>query len=228
MKLIATVGNPTRDTTRYRAPRTERRGYISVHSYEVEGQRHRQEMVERGSAVVVLPIDAVTRELYMIRQPRWLKPLAETAEGRQFIGHPDGDLAAEAVLDVPAEQVLVYECAAGMIDENETQLDAAVRELQEEIGLIVPPGDFEVVADRRYTSIGFATERISHYFAHVRGQAVMTPPQGDGNEQITVWKMEWKEAFELLDQGKIESLSSAFLLTALRLRMLEERLHLRI
>jgi 8-oxo-dGTP pyrophosphatase MutT (NUDIX family) len=225
MKLIATVGHATREKYRYSDPRLERRGYLGVYSYAVEGLRHRQELVERGSAALVLPIDEKNRELYMIRQPRWLRPLSESVTGRIFLGHSEGPIRVEAGLDVPSDDVLVYECAAGMIDAGETPLEAAVRELREETGLIAPPADFELVADRRYTSIGFTTERISLYFAHLRGPHVLTPPQGDGDEQITVWKMSWKEAFDLLDQGKVDSLPSAQLLLALKIRMLE--LHLR-
>lgn len=115
-------------TVRERTPLHE--GFLKVYRYDFEVERHRGgstlltwEMMERGHAVAVLGHDPARDEIVLVNEFR------------------PGALVAG---DYPYRDNLV----AGAIDEGETAIDAAVREMQEEAGLtlyeprLIHPGAF--------------------------------------------------------------------------------------
>ena len=54
--------------------RLERRGFLSVFSFAIEGDG-RRDLMDRGDAVVILPVDLKRRDVYMVEQPRHVKAL---------------------------------------------------------------------------------------------------------------------------------------------------------
>ncbi len=221
-KLVGTIGSRP-EKYAYRDIKLERDGYLKVYSYEVQGFPHRQEMMDRGDAVVVLPIDEIRRVLYLIRQPRFLKPLVELEDGRAFVASGGPGLHPYTTLDIPSEMAELYECPAGMIDEDESPEEAAVRELREETGLVVAPDQLKKIGVH-HPSIGASTERLTLFIAELRDPIQRVEPRGDGSEQISIWEVTYREAFDLLDAGEIEGLSAAALLGRIKIRDLERRL----
>ena len=122
-------------------------GFLKVKAYEIEVETHdggvvvvRREVVERGNAVGVLAYDPDRDEVVLGNE---LRP-GMVAAGE----HPFGD-----------------GLIAGMIDESETAIEAAVREMKEESGLdlreprLVHPG--------AYVSPGGTSEKIAIVFGFV-------------------------------------------------------------
>jgi nudix-type nucleoside diphosphatase (YffH/AdpP family) len=218
-EIVRRVGKQDRRFT-YKCCRLERRGFLSIYSFEVSALPHRHDLMDRGHAVVVLPADFARREIVMIEQPRHLKAFAETDEGaRALDAARRGEGEAEFALD--AERVLQLELPAGMIDRGETPAEAASRELREETGLVVAPGDLDEVATY-YLSLGGSTERITAFIARLDGATPSAEADGDGNEQITVWKVPFEEAWRQMGPGgRIGTASSMVLLRELRIRDLE-------
>ena len=219
MERICQIG-PSSEKYRYEDVKLECKGYLSVVSFQVEGIGHRQNMMERGNAVVVLPVDIANREIYMIEQRRHIRAFSETPEGRQALAKTMAGGKAEA-FEVDASLIRHFELPAGVIDGDETPAEAAVRELKEETGLTAEPAALRQVASF-YPSLGSSTEHITCFIAALPDPVIKTEAHGDGDEQITVWKMTWDEAFDLLDSGKIISGSSAMLLRELRIMDLKD------
>src|SRR5687768_11653554 len=65
--------------------RLERRGYLRIVSFAVEGSRHRSECLHRGSAVIVMPVDWERGIVYLITQPRPNKALVRHAEAAEAL-----------------------------------------------------------------------------------------------------------------------------------------------
>jgi ADP-ribose pyrophosphatase len=86
-------------------------------------------LVSRPAAVVVLPVDEAWQRFALARQPR-----------------------------VGALGELVTEAPAGKVDPGETPLDAARRELEEELGIVA--GWLEYVAGNLLVSPGYSDERM--------------------------------------------------------------------
>jgi ADP-ribose pyrophosphatase len=97
----------------------------------------------------------------------------------------------------PAIDEIVIELPAGILEEHETPLDTAQRELQEETGYfahkMTPLTGF-------YASPGFCTEYISLFLAQKLERKPKTP---DPDEAIDLLVVSKKEALELLYQQKI-------------------------
>ena len=129
---------------RYEDVRLERKGFLSVFSFLL-GHDGRRELMDRGDAVVILPVDLAKREVYMIEQPRHVRAFAATPEGRAA---KESATRGEtpAPFELPAEAVRVLELPAGMIDPGETPAQTASRELSEETGIIVPPEELVNIA----------------------------------------------------------------------------------
>ena len=96
----------------------------------------------------------------------------------------------------------IYELPAGLIDENETLEEAAVRELKEETGL-----DLHVIScptyfnKPYYTSVGLSDENCATVFGYATGT-----PSVDGledSEDIEVLFVNRNEAREILENGNI-------------------------
>jgi 8-oxo-dGTP pyrophosphatase MutT (NUDIX family) len=169
----------------------------------------------RRDAVVVMPVDSAKREVYMIEQPRYLRAFVENDDGREAIGaDPAGK---ERGFNVSTEELMTLEFPAGIIDEGETKERAALRELQEETGLVVPEDALEEITGY-YPSVGGSTEYITAFIAHIDDRTETVSPEGDGHEIIKTWLMSWDEAFTLLDGGKIRTASCHLLMRELKLR----------
>jgi len=211
-KLVCRVGrHPKR--YRYTDFRFERRGFLSIFSFAASDKKHRQEIMERGHAAVIMPVDFEKREIYFVRQPRHVKAFAETAPGRRLV--KAGKDRPTASFDVPARRALTLELPAGVIDPGETAAQAAIRELREETGLIIRPEALTKIA-RFYVTLGCCTETIVGFLARIDGRAKRTKACGDGDESVSVWRYTWDEAFRLAETGKIESASSLVMLGYLR------------
>jgi len=135
-----------------------------------------REVFERGHAVAVLPYDPVREEVVMIEQFR--------------IG------AVEF-----GEQAWLWEIVAGIIGKNETHIDVARREMQEEIGCsssaLIPICNF-------FVSPGGTTETTALFCARIDAtQAHGIHGLATENEDIQVHVISLSKARTLLEQGKI-------------------------
>jgi ADP-ribose pyrophosphatase len=117
------------------------RGFLHVYRYEFEVEKHQGgvrrlswEVMERGNAVAVLGHDPERDEIVLCNEFR------------------PGLLVAG---DYPYRDNLV----AGAIEEGETALEAAVREMQEETGLVL--SDPVLIHSGAYVSSGGTSEKIS-------------------------------------------------------------------
>jgi ADP-ribose pyrophosphatase len=122
-------------------------GFLRVYRYEFDVEKHgggikrtSWEMMERGNAVAVLGYDAGRDEVVL---------------GNEF--RPGLIVAGE----YPYRDNLV----AGAIESNETVLEAAVREMREETGLVL--SDSVVIHSGAYVSSGGTSERISIVYGTV-------------------------------------------------------------
>jgi ADP-ribose pyrophosphatase len=122
-------------------------GFLRVYRYEFDVEKHgggikrtSWEMMERGNAVAVLGYDAGRDEVVL---------------GNEF--RPGLIVAGEC----PYRDNLV----AGAIESNETVLEAAVREMREETGLVL--SDSVVIHSGAYVSSGGTSERISIVYGTV-------------------------------------------------------------
>jgi len=202
----------------YDCCRLERDGYLSIYSFGLRGRDKRYDLMYRRDTVVVMPVDFAKREVYVIEQPRYLRAFVENDAGRAAIeARPDGD---GHEFSVGTDDLLTLEFPAGVIDEGETAVEAAMRELREETGLIVPEKAFEKVAGY-YPSVGGSTEYVTAFIARVDDETVLERPGGDGNELIKTWLMSWDEAFGFMDTGKIRTVSCLLLMKELKLRSLK-------
>lgn len=221
MERFRVIG-PQHDKYTYGDLRRERAGFLSVYSFEVSAMRHRYELLERGRAVVSLPVDFANREVYMVQQPRHILAYADDGTGRAALESAIalGAEAREFTLD--ASVVTIFELAAGVIDGDETPEQAALRELQEETGFVIPSESLEKICTY-YPSAGESALMMHAYFAHLPSPPVSTPTEGAGDESIVIWKMSFEEVWEMLDNGRIRTASTQILLRELRIRDLQAK-----
>lgn len=222
--MITKVGSVGKAPARrvFRDFRLERKGFLNVITYLLEGKPRRWEMLHRGEASVVLPVDFARRELYLLSEFRPLRAF-RAGRGLAWIERVlcDG-CGPEATFEIDDQEGRLYEVVAGMIDGKETPLEAAMRELREESGLIVPPERFRALTPY-FTSVGGSTEFTHPFIAdlpedHADGR---TAPEGDGSEDMDVLLMSWDDAFGLLEAGRIETATVQNLLHQLKLIDLE-------
>lgn len=232
MQMIGRIGKAP-DRLVYSGFRVERKGFLSIVTYAIAGHGRRLEMLERGHAAVVLPVDFRTRELYLLSEIRANKPFGAFERGRAWIRQVmrDAFTAKDETFEIAAAEARIFEVCAGMIDADpetgelvETPKAAAVRELREETGLVVAEDDLRHVASY-LPSVGGSCEMVHAYIADLpEGHAdAIQPPPGDGNEEIDVYRMSWDEAFGLLRDGKIETASTGLMLRELKILDLEGR-----
>ena len=195
--------------------RLERRGFLSVFSFAVSDRKRRQELMERGAAVIILPVDRANRKLYLIEQPRHSKAFVQTPSGREAVKKIMAEGPARP-FEAGADKALALELPAGMIDGEEKPAQAAARELAEETGLDVAPDRLTEIKTF-FTSFGGCTETITGFIADVGDGTPRVTACGDGEETIAVWKYGWDEAFELARAGRIESGPTILMLQALEL-----------
>lgn len=214
-RLVCRIGKMPK-TYRYSDVRLERRGFLSIFSFGVSDKTRRQELMERGQAVVVLPVDRERRLVYLIEQPRHSKAFTTTAAGTGAVKNLLRTGAIKTAFTAPAGRILTLECPAGMIDAGETPLQAAVRELEEETGLVASPRELKPVK-KFFLSIGGCTETVTGFIADVNRKTIKNPACGDGDETIAVWEFGWDEAFRLARSRRIESASGLIMLQYLQL-----------
>ena len=150
----------------------------------------RREIFERGHAAVLLPLDPVRDEVVLVEQIR---------------------IAAYDVSESP----WLLEMVAGMIEEGETVEDVARREALEEAGLVV--GRTKPVLSY-LASPGGTSERLSIMV----GEVDATTAEGihglaDENEDIRVHVVSREQAYQWVEEGKIDNAASVIALQWLQL-----------
>lgn len=156
---------------------------------EMSGEIKR-EIFERGHAAVLLPFDPVRDEVVLVEQIR---------------------IAAYDVSESP----WLLEMVAGMIEEDESVEDVARREALEEAGLIV--GRTKPVLSY-LASPGGTSERLSIMV----GEVDATTADGihglaDENEDIRVHVVSREQAYQWVEEGKIDNAASVIALQWLQL-----------
>ena len=150
----------------------------------------RREIFERGHAAVLLPFDPVRDEVVLVEQIR---------------------IAAYDVSESP----WLLEMVAGMIEEGESVEDVARREALEEAGLVV--GRTKSVLSY-LASPGGTSERLSIMV----GEVDATTAEGihglaDENEDIRVHVVSREQAYQWVEEGKIDNAASVIALQWLQL-----------
>ena len=156
----------------------------------------RREIFERGHAAVLLPFDPVRDEVVLVEQIRI------------------------AAYDVSVSPWLL-EMVAGMIEEGESVEDVARREALEEAGLVV--GRTKPVLSY-LASPGGTSERLSIMV----GEVDATTAEGihglaDENEDIRVHVVSREQAYQWVEEGKIDNAASVIALQWLQLHYLTLR-----
>ena len=184
--------------------RREFQGRFAVDVYELRHRRfaggetpllHREVFERDQDAVAVLPYDPGRDRVVLIEQFR------------------------PGALRDPLTPWLI-ETVAGLIDEGESPDAACLRELREEAGLALAPGDLEFITTT-YTSPGATSERVSLYLACTDTAAV--PDLGglaSEHEDIRILTMAADEALELLHCGRVSNAACIILLQQLEIRRL--------
>jgi ADP-ribose pyrophosphatase len=150
----------------------------------------RREIFERGHAAVLLPFDPVRDEVVLVEQIR---------------------IAAYDTSESP----WLLEMVAGMIEEGESVEDIARREALEEAGLVV--GRTKLVLSY-LASPGGTSERLSIMV----GEVDATTAEGihglaDENEDIRVHVVSREQAYQWVEEGKIDNAASVIALQWLQL-----------
>ena len=150
----------------------------------------RREIFERGHAAVLLPFDPVRDEVVLVEQIR---------------------IAAYDTSESP----WLLELVAGMIEEGETVEDVARREAVEEAGLAV--GRTKKILSY-LASPGGTSERLSLMV----GEVDATTAEGihglaDENEDIRVHVVSREQAYQWVEEGKIDNAASVIALQWLQL-----------
>ena len=106
----------------------------------------------------------------------------------------------------------LYELPAGLIDRGETAAQAAVREMQEETGLVFTPcEDIDPCFQRSYfLGAGLTDETSTSVFGYVSGD--VSGAYLESTEDIEVLFVDKEEAKRILNEERV-SLRAAFLLT---------------
>jgi ADP-ribose pyrophosphatase len=150
----------------------------------------RREIFERGHAAVLLPYDPVRDEIVLIEQIR---------------------IAAYDTSDTP----WLLELVAGMIEEGETVEDVARREAVEEAGL-------EVGRTKKFMSYLASPGGTSERLSLLVGEVDATQAKGihglvDENEDIRVHVVSREQAYQWVEEGKIDNAASVIALQWLQL-----------
>jgi ADP-ribose pyrophosphatase len=174
------------------------RGFFSLDLYrfrhrlfngEMSGEVTR-EIFERGHAAVLLPFDPVRDEVVLVEQIR---------------------IAAFDTSETP----WLLEMVAGMIEEGETVEDVARREAVEEAGLIV--GRTRPVLSY-LASPGGTSERLSILVGEVDASTASgIHGLADENEDIRVHVVSREQAYQWVEEGKIDNAASVIALQWLQL-----------
>jgi len=223
--MIYRIGGQATEYT-YRRLRLEKTGFLKLVSYEVEGSDHRYDMMVRGDAVVILPIDLRKREVYLIETPRHVRAFTESEEGKALLEKAVRDgWTTEEAFTLPRPAVVHLEAPAGTVDKGETPEEAAVRELREETGLIVETSMLEKIAGPYYPSVGGTSERVTLFFAALPDPVRYAESLSEEDRaSVTVWKLGFDDVFRLLEDNAVITASAniAFRELFIRDRMAKE------
>jgi len=178
---------PLRAVIHSRTPLHE--GFLRVYEYEFDVEQHNGgirrtswEMMERGNAVAVLGHDP-GRDVIVLAN--------EFRPGAMVAG------------DYPYRDNLI----AGAIGINETALEAAVREMKEETGLIL--SDLVLIHRGAYVSSGGTSEKISLVYGTVdSGHAGGIHGNASENENIATIVLPAKVFIERVRSGEIDDLKT--------------------
>jgi ADP-ribose pyrophosphatase len=181
--------------------RIEHDGFVKIIKATLRFQRFGGEMSEeitrfhyhRSDAVAVLIYDEVNQRVLLIRQFRYAV-YAKTRDG------------------------WLTECVAGMMEENETPLEVAQREVFEETGLRLRKA--ELLA-HYFFSPGGCSDRVHLYLGTVENsdQPVgVAGLEGEGEEIQAEW-VPLQEALNRVDEGKIVDGKTIIALTLLERRL---------
>lgn len=165
------------------------KGFMKVNLLEIEADRHEggsetyQRLVfERGHAVAILGYDPVRDEIVLINEMR------------------PGILAA-------GEYPYTDNLPAGGIGKNETAVDAAVREMQEEAGLELK--DPKLVHPGAFVSSGGTSEKIAIVAGTVDTlKAGGVHGNADEQENIKTVVLKAEEFFRRLREGEVTDLKT--------------------
>lgn len=164
-------------------------GFLKVNLYELDIERHdgsrftrTWELMERGDAVAVLGYDPARDEVVLVNEIR------------------PGALAA-------GEYPYLDNLVAGNIDDGESVLDAAVREMKEETGLALR--DPVVVHPGAYVSSGGTTERVAIVFGFVdmRNAGGVHGSPHEGEDILTV-VLPAQEFIDRVRQGELNDMKT--------------------
>ncbi len=173
-------------------------GYFRIEQYDLQHEKYSggwttsfsREIFERGSAVAVLPYDPLRDEVVLIEQFR-----------------PGGI----GQMDTP----WMKEIVAGIIEPGESETQVAEREMQEESGLAIL--QLEKIM-QIYVSPGGSTEQCSIYCARVNSEgADGIFGLDDEFEDIRVEAVDYTQATQWLEQGKLQSAATIIALQWLML-----------
>lgn len=152
----------------------------------------------KTDAVAILPFDPVTEEVVLIEQFR------------------------PGALKDPVSPWLI-EVVAGMIDDGETEIEAAMRELQEESGIAVRPQDLHYI-NAVYPSPGGCSERVTLYIGRIEAAHLLSlGGLADEDEDIRIFKVPVKKAFEFCKSGRINNAAALMTLQYLQIYYYEVR-----
>ncbi|MEZ0327330.1 MAG: NUDIX domain-containing protein [Fimbriimonas sp.] len=147
-------------------------------------------IVEAGDAAAVVLHNAETDKLLFVRQLR--VPLER---------HGDTN---------PLEIV------AGKVDDRESAADAALREVEEEVGHRLE--SLEPVREM-YPSAGILSEKVSIFYGRISEQTNISGGGGDSTEELEFVELSPSEAFRRLDAGEIRDAKTIIGLMWLRRRL---------
>ena len=152
-----------------------------------------REIFERDAdAVAILPFDPVSEEVVLIEQFR-----------------------PGALKDKVSPWLI--EIVAGMIDQGETELQAAVRELQEESGLAVTEQDLHYI-NAVYPSPGGCSEKVTLYVGKITASHLLSHGGvEEESEDIRIFKVPAKKAFEFCKTGRINNAAALIALQYLEI-----------
>lgn len=179
---------------------TKFKGFFKLDEYQLNHQQYNgtrsdsmtREIFDRGDAVVLMPYDPVNDTLVLQEQFR------AGAMGRE-------------------QSPWMLEFVAGMFGKDESPIEVAIREAEEEAGLIISKKDIKPILGY-FSSPGGTTEYMHLFVGKVDstnvGGIYGLPEEG---EDILVHVVSREYALELLQQGKILNSSSIIALQWLAL-----------
>lgn len=174
-----------------------------------------------------------TKKIYKGLITEYVVKTVELPDGRQatreIVWHDDAAAVIVFIEDKllcveqfrkPLERTSI-EIPAGLIDEGETPLEAAKRELEEETGY--QANEWKEVTSF-YNTPGFCDEKLTIFEAS-DPKKVVNPLAQDDDETLQVMTLSFDEAWQLMEEGRICDSKTVFALFYWKMKRLEERLN---